>query len=72
MSDEDLPLSIQVEQWRQAAIAGTMTQEQLRAAIQALRAGRTSAVANSSKAKTAATKKQADTVAADILGELDL
>ena len=69
--DEQLPLSVQVEQWRQAAIAGTMTNEQLKEAIQALRAGRQSAVANSPRAKSAETKKAAEQAAADILGELD-
>jgi hypothetical protein len=68
---EELPLTAQVDLWRQQAIAGTLTTEQLRDAIRVLRQGRQTAVANSPRAKTAGEKAAAEKAAADILGGLD-
>jgi ribosomal protein L12E/L44/L45/RPP1/RPP2 len=72
MDESALPLKVQVDIWRQKAMAGTMTDEEMKQAIHALRAGRTAAVANSPKAKTATEKAKAAQVADDILGELGL
>jgi predicted HTH domain antitoxin len=61
----DLPLAAQVDLWRQKVLAGTITNEELRAAIEALRAGRMS-VNNASRMKKGPAKS-----GEDMLAELD-
>jgi len=59
--DESLPIEARVEIWRREALAGTLTKEQLAAAVRAMRAGRVSA-STADNAKKAA-KAPVDTTA---------
>ena len=47
----DVPLSVKLEEWRQKAAAGTITTEEMRACIQAIRQGRVAAAATSAKSR---------------------
>lgn len=60
-------LQNQIAIWRQKAQAGTLSMEEMRAAIIALRAGRTSAVYTGPSAKKKAAKS-----ADELLGELGI
>lgn len=68
----------QISQWRQKSIDGTLTLEEMRKAVEALRAGRISAVTEAGVAKRAAAKKTSTKAskeppksAEDLLGDLD-
>jgi hypothetical protein len=52
MTDE-LPLSVRVEQWRAKAREGTLSLEEQREAIMALRAGRVAAATSAAKKASA-------------------
>lgn len=51
----DVPLSVKVEEWRQKAAAGTLSLDEMKAAVSAIRQGRIAAasVAKSRPAKAA-------------------
>lgn len=49
----DVPLSVKLEEWRQKAAAGTITTEEMRTCIQAIRQGRVAAAAVSAKSRAA-------------------
>lgn len=51
----DVPLSVKIEEWRRQATEGTLSIEDMREAVEAIRNGRTSAAARSatSRAKKA-------------------
>jgi hypothetical protein len=72
MNEAELPLKVQVSIWREKALAGTMSEEELKRAIETLRNGRMTAVANSPKTRAASDKKAGAAAADDILGELGL
>lgn len=61
----DLELSAKIQEWRAKALAGTLTPEESREAINVLRQGRVAAQAASttSRTKTAAAKAPVDTSA---------
>lgn len=66
-------MQTQIQIWRQKAREGTLTQEEMRQAIAALRQDRVAASATSAKAratKSAATAKK-NINSDDLLGELD-
>lgn len=65
----DLPLSAQVDLWRQKVIANTITDEELKQAVEALREGRRTA-AEAGTARRAAREKAPQRSIADILGTL--
>lgn len=56
MSEEEQPLAVRVDLWRQAAIKGTITDDQLRMAVNALRERRVMAATVTAKAKKGPTK----------------
>jgi len=47
----DVPLSVKIEEWRRAAAEGTITIEEMRAAVSAIRNGRVSAAARSATSR---------------------
>ena len=47
----DVPLAVRLEEWRKKAAEGTMSTEEMREAILAIRAGRVSAQKTSSASK---------------------
>jgi hypothetical protein len=63
----NLELNAQVQTWRRKAADGTLTKEEMRLAIAALRQGRVSASVASAKSKKAKAPINAD----DLLKELD-
>lgn len=66
-----LELNAHVANWRQKALAGTITQDEMREAIKMLRAGRVSASHASAKSRgTRAAKAPVDVD--DLLKELDI
>lgn len=70
MSAQSPQLQSQIAIWRQKAADGTLTQEEMKEAVKAMRAGRISAAYASDGAK----KKKAQQVvkhADDLLGELE-
>lgn len=66
MDTLSVPLSVKIEEWRAKSAAGTITMEEYREAVAAIRNGRLAAAAPTSKAK-AKPKANID----DLLGELD-
>lgn len=62
----DLPIPAQVDIWRQKVLQGTATDEELKQAIEVLRAGRVAAATPAKKASTAAPARSAS----DILDKL--
>lgn len=60
-----------IQEWRQKAREGTMTLEDTRDALAALRADRAVSAATSAKAKTASAKAKKVVNSDDLLGELD-
>lgn len=66
-------MQAQVQLWRQKAREGTLTQEEMRAAIAALRQDRVSAADTSAKSreKKATTRAKANINSDDLLNELD-
>ena len=64
-----MDIQTQVQLWRQKAREGTLTQDEMREAIQALRQGRINAAATSAKSRS---KKSVPAVNSDdLLNELD-
>lgn len=49
----DLPLSVRVDEWRRKATEGTITPEEMRECIAAIRQGRVSAATTSAKSRAA-------------------
>ncbi len=66
----EVPASAIIDEWRQKAIAGTLTDEEMIAAIRAIRSGRVSASQASAKSR-AAKAASAPIDAAGLLEELD-
>lgn len=66
-------LQAKVQLWRQKSREGTLTQEELREALAALREGRLQAAATSatSKARTAKTRANAAVNSDDLLNQLE-
>lgn len=66
-------MQAQIQLWRQKAREGTLTQDEMRQAIAALRADRVGAagVSEKSREKKAATRAKKDINSDDLLGELD-
>ena len=66
-------ISAKVQLWRQKAREGTLTQDEMREAIEILRQGRTAAAATSavSRERKATTKAKANVNSDDLLSELD-
>lgn len=62
-------LTMKVHEWRQKALAGTMTQEECREALSALRSNRTVSQETSTKAKTR--KAKTPISGDDLLSELE-
>ena len=63
----DVPLSVKLEEWRQKAAAGTITTEEMRECIQAIRQGRVSAATVSAKSRAA----KAPIAVGDLEDEID-
>ena len=64
-------LQIKVAEWRAKARAGTLTQEEMKQAIQVLRAGRSLIAAATGGSKTNRVAKTAKPSGDDLLAELD-
>lgn len=66
-------MNAKVQLWRQKARDGTLTQEEMREALTALRADRTNSHTNSgaSRAKRTTAKAKANINSEDLLSELD-
>jgi len=66
-------LQAKIQLWRQKAREGTLTQDEMREAIAALRQDRVGAAATSEKSreKRATTRAKANINSDDLLGELD-
>lgn len=47
----DIPLSVRVEEWKRKVLEGTITTEEMRECILALRAGRMGAAATSARSR---------------------
>lgn len=69
MQDETLPLAAKADLWRQKVIAGTITDEELKEAVELLREGRRLAAETGTARKAASAKAPARDVAA-ILSQL--
>lgn len=70
-----MDISAKVQIWREKAKAGTLSHEEMKEAIQALRAGRASASVTSSAARTSRAKKapvNSDDLLAQLEGSLKL
>lgn len=63
----DMPLSVQVEEWRKRAAAGDVSLDEMKQIIAALRQGRLTAAATSAKSRAA--KAPVNTAA--LLDEID-
>ena len=66
-------ISAKVQLWRQKAREGTLTQDEMREAIEILRQGRTGAAATSAASRTrkATAKAKSNVNSDDLLSELD-
>ena len=66
-------ISAKVQLWRQKAREGTLTQDEMREAIEVLRQGRTAAAVTSavSRERKATAKAKANVNSDDLLSELD-
>ncbi len=67
-TDTNIPLSAKVEIWRQKAIDGTLTIEEAKEAVAAIRQGRVAAAQTSAKA---AAKKNVTVNIDDLMGGLE-
>jgi hypothetical protein len=63
-------LQTKIQLWRQKSLDGTLTREEMKEAIEALREGRMQAAVTSAASKSRA--KKAPVNSEDLLGELDL
>jgi ribosomal protein L12E/L44/L45/RPP1/RPP2 len=58
----DLPLAAQVDLWRQKALSGTITDEELKEAVKALRSTREAAAVQGAKKKALAPVRDASAI----------
>lgn len=68
---EELPLQAQVDLWRQKAIAGTLSDDELRDAIKRIRADRVSAATAAASRKRAVPARSAEELLSSIGGLMD-
>ena len=62
MDTVELPLRDQIEIWRQKAVANTLSDEEMRAAIAVMRGGRVAASETSTKARSKAAPIDSDSI----------